>query len=123
MRDGALVGVDEGDDLRALGFDEHLVEVHPRVGGVDLADLGEAVAVEALLPGVVPISRTGDDGAVVADRQRGVFVDPNKDYKVVDYKQGVKLYYAPNPLNDTPWKSVARFMYRTFCRTANALLK
>jgi S-adenosylmethionine hydrolase len=35
--------------------------------GVDLADLGEAVAVEALLPGVVPISRTGDDGAVVAE--------------------------------------------------------
>ncbi len=29
-----------------------------------------------------------------------VFVDPSKDYKVVDYSDGVKLYYAKNPLND-----------------------
>ena len=35
--------------------------------GVDLAELGDAVAVEALLPGVVPLPRTGDDGSVVAE--------------------------------------------------------
>ncbi len=29
-----------------------------------------------------------------------VFVDPKKDYTVADYKEGVKLYYTPNPLND-----------------------
>ncbi|MFZ9627842.1 MAG: SAM hydrolase/SAM-dependent halogenase family protein [Ilumatobacteraceae bacterium] len=35
--------------------------------GIDLAELGEVVAVEALLPGVVPLPRTGDDGSVVAE--------------------------------------------------------
>lgn len=35
--------------------------------GVDLAELGETVAVEGLLPGVVPLSRVGDDGTVVAE--------------------------------------------------------
>ncbi len=29
-----------------------------------------------------------------------VFVDPAKDFKVVEDGKGVKLYYAPNPLND-----------------------
>lgn len=29
-----------------------------------------------------------------------VFVNPETDFEVVEYPQGVKLYYAPNPLND-----------------------
>ncbi len=29
-----------------------------------------------------------------------VYVDPETDYEVVSYDQGVTLYYAPNPLND-----------------------
>jgi predicted Zn-dependent peptidase len=29
-----------------------------------------------------------------------VFVNPDTDYKVAEYPQGVKLYYSPNPLND-----------------------
>ena len=29
-----------------------------------------------------------------------VYVDPETDYEIVTYDQGVKLYYAPNPLND-----------------------
>lgn len=35
--------------------------------GVDLDALGEPIAVEALLPGVVPLARVGDDGAVVGE--------------------------------------------------------
>lgn len=31
---------------------------------------------------------------------RPVFVDPGKDYSIVDEGTGVKIYYAPNPLND-----------------------
>jgi len=38
--------------------------------------------------------------AMKAEPIEPVFVDPAKDYTVVDYKQGVKLYYSPNPLND-----------------------
>jgi len=38
--------------------------------------------------------------AMKAEPIEPVFVDPKKDYKVVDYKPGVKLYYSPNPLND-----------------------
>ena len=29
-----------------------------------------------------------------------IYVEPGKDYQVVEYADGVKLYYAPNPLND-----------------------
>ena len=29
-----------------------------------------------------------------------VYVDPESDYEIVAYDQGVTLYYAPNPLND-----------------------
>lgn len=29
-----------------------------------------------------------------------VFVDPEKDYSIVRQSEGIKLYYAPNPLND-----------------------
>lgn len=29
-----------------------------------------------------------------------VFVDPEKDYDIVDYHDGVRFYYAKNPLND-----------------------
>ncbi|MSS72574.1 MAG: insulinase family protein [Candidatus Latescibacteria bacterium] len=29
-----------------------------------------------------------------------VFVDANRDYKIVDYHDGVRLYYSRNPLND-----------------------
>jgi S-adenosylmethionine hydrolase len=35
--------------------------------GVDLSELGSDVAVEALLPGVVPLPRDGGDGSVVAE--------------------------------------------------------
>jgi len=35
--------------------------------GVDLAELGSEVAVEALLPGVVPLPREGSDGSVMAE--------------------------------------------------------
>lgn len=38
--------------------------------------------------------------AMAADPIEPVFVDPKKDYKEVEYKEGVKLYYSPNPLND-----------------------
>jgi predicted Zn-dependent peptidase len=38
--------------------------------------------------------------AISAKPIEPVFVDPEKDYTVAGYKEGVKLYYAPNPLND-----------------------
>ena len=34
------------------------------------------------------------------DELEPVFVDPENDYEIVHYDQGVTLYYAPNPLND-----------------------
>ncbi len=42
----------------------------------------------------------GEILAMDVDPIEPVFVDPKKDYKEVDYKEGVKLYYSPNPLND-----------------------
>ena len=38
--------------------------------------------------------------AIPFDPIAPVFVDPEKDYKVIDYGNGRILYYAPNPLND-----------------------
>lgn len=38
--------------------------------------------------------------AMDAEPIEPVYVDPKKDYKEVNYKEGVKLYYSPNPLND-----------------------
>lgn len=34
------------------------------------------------------------------DEIEPVFVDPATDYRLMDYQEGVKIYYAQNPLND-----------------------
>lgn len=34
------------------------------------------------------------------DEIEPTFVNPDEDYRVVDFAEGVSLYYAPNPLND-----------------------
>ncbi len=38
--------------------------------------------------------------AMHVDPIEPVFVNPETDYEVAEYPEGVKLYYAPNPLND-----------------------
>jgi predicted Zn-dependent peptidase len=38
--------------------------------------------------------------AMTYDQIEPTFVDPEKDYRVIEFAEGVSLYYAPNPLND-----------------------
>ncbi len=38
--------------------------------------------------------------AMPHDEIEPVFVDPEKDYTIFDYHEGVKLYYGKNPIND-----------------------
>ncbi len=61
--------------------------VKPRIDPVDIDPTRQSAFAKNIL-------------AMKADPIEPVFVDPAKDYTMVDYKQGVKLYYSPNPLND-----------------------
>ena len=38
--------------------------------------------------------------AMEFDEIEPTFVDPERDYRVIEFADGVSLYYAPNPLND-----------------------
>jgi len=59
----------------------------PRIDPVDIDASRQSDFAEAVL-------------AMEADPIEPVWIDPESDYEIVEYPQGVTLYYAPNPLND-----------------------